>query len=104
VDYRNAGNRDMKNSYVYILASKRLVLYIGVTNDLQRRLFEHKNGTFEGFTKEYNVDRLLYTERFDSIEQAIAREKQLKGWSREKKLALIRKMNPELNEIEFLWT
>ena len=92
----------MKNYYVYILASKRLVLYIGVTNDMARRQYEHENGLLEGFTKDYNVDPLLYIERFDSIEQAIAREKQLKGWSREKKLTLIRRTNPELKEIEFL--
>jgi putative endonuclease len=91
----------MKQYYVYILASKRLVLYIGVTNDLGRRLYEHKHGTFEGFTKHYNVDRLIYFEVFDDIEQAIAREKQLKGWSRAKKLALIQRSNPDSREVIF---
>jgi putative endonuclease len=91
----------MQQYFVYILASKRLVLYIGVTNDLRRRIYEHKNGIFEGFTKQYNVDRLLYVEPFDDITQAIAREKQLKGWSRAKKLVLIQRVNPEMNEITF---
>ena len=91
----------MKNYYVYIMASKRLVLYIGVTNDLQRRMYEHKHGIFECFTKQYNVDRLLYFERFDRIEDAIKREKQLKNWNREKKLILIQRQNPELKEIVF---
>ena len=91
----------MKSYYVYIMASKRLVLYIGVTNDLQRRIYEHKNGIFEGFTKQYNVDRLIYFELFGNIEDAITREKQLKNWSREKKLWLIKMQNPELKEIVF---
>lgn len=91
----------MRNYYVYILASKRLVLYIGVTNDLQRRIYEHKHGIHEGFTKQYNVDRLMYFECFSSIQEAIAREKQLKNWNREKKLWLIKKQNPELKEIIF---
>ncbi len=91
----------MKNYYAYILASKRFVLYIGVTNDLQRRIYEHKHGIFPGFTKKYNIDRLIYYEMFDDINQAIAREKQLKNWGRDKKLTLIKKMNPELKEIVF---
>jgi putative endonuclease len=91
----------MHSYYVYITASRSLVLYIGVTNNLQRRLYEHKMNLFEGFTKQYDVDRLLYYETFSSVDQAIAREKQLKGWSRSKKLTLIKKMNPELKEITF---
>ncbi|HEX5315092.1 MAG TPA: GIY-YIG nuclease family protein [Candidatus Kapabacteria bacterium] len=91
----------MKNYYVYIIASKRLVLYIGITNDLQRRIYEHKHGIYEGFTKQYNVDRLIYFECFSKIEEAIAKEKQLKNWNREKKLWLIKMQNPELKEIVF---
>jgi putative endonuclease len=91
----------MKTYYVYIVASRSLVLYIGVTNDLQRRLYEHKNKLFAGFTEKYDVNRLLYFETFSDIEQAIHREKQLKGWNREKKLTLIRRANPELIEITF---
>ena len=91
----------MKTYYVYIVASRSLVLYIGVTNDLQRRIYEHKNKLLPGFTQKYDVDRLLYYEMFAEIDQAIHREKQLKGWSRIKKLAIIKRMNPELMEISF---
>jgi putative endonuclease len=76
----------MKTYYVYIVAIRSLVLYIGVTNDIQRRLYEHKNKLFAGFTEKYEVNRLLYFETFSDIEQAIHREKQLKGWNREKQL------------------
>ncbi|HET6402201.1 MAG TPA: GIY-YIG nuclease family protein [Candidatus Kapabacteria bacterium] len=91
----------MKSYYVYIVASRSLVLYIGVTNDLQRRMFEHKNKIFQGFTNKYDVNRLLYYEMFDDIQQAIHREKQLKGWTRAKKLTLISTKNPDLKEIVF---
>ena len=91
----------MKTYYVYIVASRSLVFYIGVTNDLLRRIYEHKNKLLPGFTQKYDVDRLLYYEMFAEIDQAIHREKQLKGWSRGKKLAIIKKMNPELKEISF---
>lgn len=87
--------------YVYILASRGLVLYIGMTNDLARRLAEHKLKITPGFTSKYNVDRLLYYETFNTPSEAIAREKQLKGWKREKKIALIKTMNPTLEEIVF---
>jgi putative endonuclease len=75
-----------KGGYVYIMASKTRVLYIGVTSHLGRRAWEHKEHLIQGFTKRYNVDRLIYIEHFTSIEEAIAREKQLKNWRREKKL------------------
>ena len=91
----------MKTYYVYIVASRSQVLYIGVTNDLQRRIYEHKNKIFQGFTERYDVNRLIYFERFDEIDQAIHREKQLKGWSRTKKLTLIETTNPDLKEIVF---
>jgi putative endonuclease len=91
----------MKTYFVYIVASRSLVLYIGVTNDLQRRIFEHKNNIFPGFTDKYDVNRLLYYEMFDDIQQAIHREKQLKGWTRAKKIMLIKRMNPEMKEIVF---
>ena len=80
-------------SYVYIVSSRSRTLYIGITNDLDRRMFEHKNGVFEGFSKDYCCTRLVYYERFDGPIAAIAREKQLKGWRREKKIALIEKVN-----------
>lgn len=90
----------MHSYYVYILASKHDgVLYIGVTNHLARRIQEHKEGAVEGFTKRYYVDRLVYVERFDYIDQALAREKALKRWKRAWKIELIEKMNPEWSDL-----
>ncbi|MFH1076156.1 MAG: GIY-YIG nuclease family protein [Pseudomonadota bacterium] len=85
-----------KEFYVYILASKRNgTLYIGVTSDLIKRIWEHKNKYVDGFTKEYNVDKLVYFEQFLDPETAIKREKRLKKYNRKWKLDLIEKMNPE---------
>ena len=85
----------MKQGFVYILTSTRnTVLYTGVTSNLQRRIFEHRSKLVQGFTKKYNCTRLVYYEIHDDIESAIAREKQIKAGSREKKLALINAMNP----------
>ncbi len=85
----------MKKYYVYILTSKtNSTMYVGVTNDINRRLYEHKNGLIDGFTKKYNVHKLVYLEETDSIDDAIAREKQIKGWSREKKNQLGETRNP----------
>jgi putative endonuclease len=78
-------------------------LYTGVTSDLNTRVKQHKNGTFEGFSKNYGCTRLLYYEEYDDIRTAIGREKQLKGWRREKKLALIRTLNPELKDLAEKW-
>ena len=87
--------------YVYILTTRsNTVLYTGVTNDLKRRVFEHKSGFNEGFTKKYYVHKLIYFEMFDFVEFAIAREKQIKGYSREKKIKLIETMNPEWKELD----
>jgi putative endonuclease len=86
--------------YVYILTNTHHnVLYTGVTNDLERRCYEHKHKKNEGFTKKYNVDKLIYFEKFDSIELAILREKQIKGYSRTKKRALIDQFNKDWNEL-----
>ena len=86
--------------YVYILTNKyHNVLYTGVTNDLERRCFEHKQKKIKGFTQKYNVDKLIYFERFDLIDLAIEREKQIKRFSREKKLALINQLNKEWKEL-----
>jgi putative endonuclease len=86
--------------YVYILTNTHHnVLYTGVTNDLERRCYEHKQKKIKGFTKKYNVDKLIYFERFDSIDSAIDREKQIKGFSREKKLALINQFNKDWKEL-----
>lgn len=82
-----------KGGWVYIVSSHSRCLYIGVTSDLHGRVWEHKNGVLEGFTKKYKINQLVYHEFFQDIESAIAREKQLKGWSRAKKIALIEKRN-----------
>jgi putative endonuclease len=90
----------MKNYFVYILASKRNgTLYIGVTNDLIRRVYEHKNDLVEGFTQKYGVHTLVYYEMFDDIENAILREKRLKKWNRKWKLELIEKDNPNWRDL-----
>ena len=82
--------------YVYILTTeKNTTLYTGLTNDLHRRCLEHCGGKKNGFTKRYNVHKLVYYEIYDSIESAIAREKQIKGYSRVKKTGLVNKFNPE---------
>lgn len=88
---------------VYMLASRSRVLYIGVTNDLQRRLLEHRNGIVGGFTKRYNINRLVWFESGSDVVAAIEREKQLKGWRREKKIALIEKENPTWEDLAEGW-
>ena len=86
--------------YVYLLTNKHnTVLYTGVTNDLRRRTYEHKNRWIEGFTKRYNIDKLVYFESTTDIREAIQREKQIKVWTRKKKDDLIATMNPEWNEL-----
>jgi len=90
----------MKNYYVYILANKKNgTLYIGVTNNLVKRIYEHKSGLAEGFTKKYNVKNLVYYESTESIESAIHREKQLKNWHRNWKKDLIEKNNSEWEDL-----
>ena len=83
----------MRTFYVYIMASPSRTLYIGVTNNLERRVSEHKARTFPGFARKYNVTELVYIEEFVSVRDAIQREKELKGWRREKKIALIEREN-----------
>jgi putative endonuclease len=86
--------------YVYILTNAyNKVLYTGVTNDLERRRYEHKQKNIKGFTQKYNVDKLVYFEQFDFIDLAISREKQIKGYSRQKKIELINKRNKEWKEL-----
>ncbi len=90
----------MNTYFVYILASKKHgVLYIGVTNNLKRRIYEHKNGIIEGFTKRYFVKNLVWYDTTDSIESAITREKQMKFWKREWKINLIERTNPNWNDL-----
>jgi putative endonuclease len=101
-----AGRRGftMKDYWVYILTDRHdKVMYVGVTNDLLRRLYEHKHHLTAGFTARYNVHRLVYCESTPSIDAAIAREKQLKGWRREKKNALVETMNPEWKDLSQDW-
>ncbi len=94
----------MRIFYVYILTNKnKTVLYTGFTNSLERRVWEHKQHAIPGFTKKYNCDRLIYFEEFSDVRQAIAREKQIKGWLRSKKEALIATMNPEWNDLAADW-
>ena len=90
----------MRYYYVYILASIQRVLYIGVTNDLEKRLASHRSKQYpRSFTAKYNVNRLVYAEDYTEITQAIAREKQLKSWRRSKKVRLIEQRNPEWQDL-----
>jgi putative endonuclease len=93
-------NMRSKQSYVYILASgKHGTLYVGVTSDIIRRIYEHKEGLAEGFTKQYNVHRLVYYEIFGSIPDAIHREKCIKKWNRDWKINKIEENNPDWNDL-----
>jgi len=83
-----------KEAYVYIMASRSRTLYVGITTDFDGRILEHKQGVLDGFTKTYRCTRLVYYEIYDGPIAAISREKQLKGWSRAKKIALIESLNP----------
>jgi putative endonuclease len=89
--------------WVYILASDHRTLYTGVTSDLEKRLFEHRTGMIKGFSRKYNVHRLVYFAATDSPLAAIAREKQFKGWSRSKKVELIEAENPEWLDLSEGW-
>lgn len=90
--------------YVYMLSNRwHNVLYIGVTNSLEVRVWQHKAKKISGFTKKYNCDHLVYFEIYERIDQAIAREKQLKGWTRAKKNALIATMNPDWSDLAAGW-
>ncbi len=90
----------MNSYFVYILASKKNgTLYIGVTSNLIKRIWEHKQGLVEGFTKKYNVHRLVYFEETPDIESAIIREKQMKKWKRQWKIELIEEMNPAWDDL-----
>ncbi len=81
------------------MSSQTGTLYIGVTNNLDKRVFEHKNKVIPGFTAKYNINRLVFFQEFNEIEQAIAVEKKIKGWGRKKKIDLIRNFNPEIKDL-----
>jgi putative endonuclease len=89
--------------WVYIATNCSKTLYTGVTNDLERRMFEHKDSLIPGFTSRYRIDRLVYYEATSDIEAAIAREKQIKGWRRSKKVALIEAANPKWEDLSKAW-
>ena len=97
------GEQYMNEYYVYIMASKSRRLYIGVTNNLLRRVYEHKNKLFWGFTSRYNITSLVYYEMTVDIEMAISREKQIKGWLRKKKVDLIETFNPGWKDLTEDW-
>jgi putative endonuclease len=93
----------MKTGFAYIMGSASGTLYVGVTSNLERRVWEHKHHLYESFTKHYGVTKLLYMEEQSRMDDAIAREKQIKAWSRNKKLALIRVQNPRWNDLAWNW-
>lgn len=95
--------RNMKQYYIYIMTNKSKTLYIGVTDNLERRVYEHKNKLIEGFTKKYNITKLVYYEMTNDVLSAIEREKQIKGWLRKKKIALIEAANPEWKDLSEGW-
>jgi putative endonuclease len=93
----------MPDYYVYLLSSRSRVLYVGVTNDLMRRVLQHKRGDVPGFTRTYRVTRLVYAERTSDVRAAIWREKQLKRWPRHRKERLVEVENPEWEDLAAAW-
>ncbi|RJP59456.1 MAG: GIY-YIG nuclease family protein [Ignavibacteriales bacterium] len=93
----------LKQYYLYIMTNKSRTLYTGVTNDLNRRVYEHKQKLIKGFTSKYNITKLVYYEEYNDINDAIRREKQIKGWSRKKKIELIESINPEWKDLSEEW-
>jgi putative endonuclease len=89
--------------YVYIVTNKSWTLYTGVTNNLSRRVWEHKHKSTKGFTSRYRIEKLVYFETFGDIRDAIAREKQIKGWTRARKMALIEAANPTWKDLSERW-
>jgi putative endonuclease len=90
--------------YVYIMTNNSGTLYVGVTNNLERRVYEHKHSTNDGFTKRYVLTRLVYYESTPDVREAIAREKEIKGWLRRRKIALIASLNPYWKDLSEVWT
>jgi len=95
--------REEQRYYVYIVASRSLTVYTGVTGDIYHRALQHKAGEIEGFTRKYHVNRLVYYETFKYVNNALAREKQIKAWTRAKRLALIKTMNPAWQDLAEGW-
>ena len=94
----------MPSYYVYILASASNTLYVGVTNDLPRRLYQHRHKLIPGFSSRYNINRLVHYEETTDVRSAIAREKQIKAWGRSKKTSLIEASNPAWNDLGAAWS
>ncbi len=94
----------MKTYHIYLITNKNnKVLYTGITNDPERRILQHKNKTIEGFTKKYNCTKLVYLEECNNVIDALNREKQIKGWTRDKKNDLVNSINPEWNDLAEDW-
>ena len=93
----------MKQFYVYIMTNRSRTLYTGVTSNLQRRVYEHRHKLVPGFTSKYNTDQLVYYEETPDARSALEREKQIKGWLRSKKVALIAAMNPQWQDLSVAW-
>ena len=93
----------MNQYYIYIMTNASRTLYVGVTNNLERRVWEHKHKLVPGFTSKYNITQLVYVETFNEIREAIAREKQIKGWLRVKKIGLIESVNPKWSDLSEEW-
>ena len=92
-----------RSYYVYLMANESRMLYTGVTNNLERRVSEHSGKMYAGFTKKYNIKRLVYYEEMGDVRDAIAREKQIKGWLRSKKVALVESLNPQWRDLSEEW-
>jgi putative endonuclease len=93
----------MRNYYVYIMTNKSRTLYTSVTNNLMKRVFEHRQKLVPGFTSKYNITQLVFFEETPDVKAAIIREKQIKGWLRTKKIAMIESMNPEWKDLSAEW-
>ena len=94
---------DHRHYYVYILTNRSKTLYVGVTNNLRRRVWQHKRGEGSAFCKQYKIDRLVYYESFDDVQRAIGREKQIKGWLRIRKIQLTVGLNPTWADLSAEW-
>ena len=95
--------REQKTYFVYIMTNRSKTLYVGITNSLIRRVHEHKFGIGSDFTSRYKLDRLVYFERFEDVHRAIGREKEIKGWLRRKKIALVVSVNPAWRDLSSNW-
>jgi len=100
---KNLAITEMGQYYVYIMTNRSKTLYTGVTNDIERRVYEHKRKLIDGFTKRYNLTKLVYYESTNDVRSAIRREKQIKGWLRGKKIALIESLNPLWRDLSNGW-